>query len=120
MKDSHIGRRQFVRYSAAGIAAVASAKALAEESIASAQSSKHLHNKETKEADVLVVGGGTAGVIAALQAARAGCRTILVENGSMLGGTMTVGGVAFPGLFHAWGRQIIGVVRLLRGSAGNW
>jgi 2-polyprenyl-6-methoxyphenol hydroxylase-like FAD-dependent oxidoreductase len=107
MKDSHIGRRQFVQYSAAGIAAVASAKALAEESIASAQSSKHLHNKETKEADVLVVGGGTAGVIAALQAARAGCRTILVENGSMLGGTMTVGGVAFPGLFHAWGRQII-------------
>ena len=107
MKDSHIGRRQFVRYSAAGIAAVASAKALAEESIASAQSSKYLHNKETKEADVLVVGGGTAGVIAALQAARAGCRTILVENGSMLGGTMTVGGVAFPGLFHAWGRQII-------------
>ena len=107
MKDSHIGRRQFVQYSAAGIAAVASARALAEESIASAQSSKHLHNKETKEADVLVVGGGTAGVIAALQAARAGCRTILVENGSMLGGTMTVGGVAFPGLFHAWGRQII-------------
>ena len=70
MKDNHIGRRQFVQYSAAGIAAVASAKALAEESIASAQSSKHLHNKETKEADVLVVGGGTAGVIAALQAAR--------------------------------------------------
>ena len=99
------GKSGFV--SAAGIAAVASAKALAEESIASAQSSKHLHNKETKEADVLVVGGGTAGVIAALQTARAGCRTILVENGSMLGGTMTVGGVAFPGLFHAWGRQII-------------
>ncbi len=107
MKDNHIGRRQFVRYSAAGIAAVASAKALAEESIASAQSSEHLYNKETKETDVLVVGGGAAGVIAALQAARAGCRTILVENGSMLGGTMTVGGVAFPGLFHAWGRQII-------------
>ena len=63
---------------------------------------------------MLVVGGGTAGVIAALQAARAGCRTILVENGSMLGGTMTVGGVAFPGCFMP------GVVRLLRGSAGNW
>jgi len=107
MKKNSIGRRQFVQYSAAGIAAVASAKAMAEESIASAQSSKQLHNEETKEADVLVVGGGTAGVIAALQAARAGCRTILVENGSMLGGTMTVGGVAFPGLFHAWGRQII-------------
>ena len=107
MKKNSIGRRQFVRYSAAGIAAVASAKTLAEESIASAQSSEHLHNEETKDTDVLVVGGGTAGVIAAIQAARAGCRTILVENGSMLGGTTTVGGVAFPGLFHAWGRQII-------------
>jgi len=107
MKKNSIGRRQFVRYSAAGIAAVASAKALAEESISSPQSNKDFPNKETKEADVLVVGGGTAGVIAGLQAARAGCRTILVENGSMLGGTMTVGGVAFPGLFHAWGRQII-------------
>ncbi len=57
--------------------------------------------------DILVVGGGTAGVIAALQAARAGCSTILVENGSQLGGTTTTGGVAFPGLFHAWGKQII-------------
>jgi len=107
MKDSHIGRRQFIQYSAAGIAVAASAKALAEESLSATQSNRSLYKKETKEADVLVVGGGTAGVIATLQAARAGCSTILVENGSMLGGTMTVGGVAFPGLFHAWGRQII-------------
>jgi len=57
--------------------------------------------------DILVVGGGTAGVIAAIQAARAGCSTILVENGSQLGGTTTTGGVSFPGLFHAWGKQII-------------
>jgi glycine/D-amino acid oxidase-like deaminating enzyme len=60
------------------------------------------------ETDILVVGGGTAGVIAAIQAARAGCSTILVENGSQLGGTTTTGGVAFPGLFHAWGKQIVG------------
>lgn len=61
----------------------------------------------TTEADVLVVGGGTAGTIAALQASRAGASTILVEYGSQLGGTTTVGGVNFPGLFHAWGTQII-------------
>jgi hypothetical protein len=30
-----------------------------------------------------------------------------VEAGSQLGGTMTTGGVDFPGLFHAWGKQII-------------
>lgn len=58
-------------------------------------------------ADVLVVGGGTAGTIAALQAARLGARTIVAEMGPQLGGTMTTGGVNHPGLFHAWGRQII-------------
>jgi hypothetical protein len=64
-------------------------------------------NIKTINADILVVGGGTAGVIAAIQAARAGCSTILIENGSQLGGTITTGGVAFPGLFHAWGKQVI-------------
>lgn len=61
----------------------------------------------TQNADVLVVGGGTAGTIAAIQAGRAGASVLLVERGSQLGGTMTTGGVAFPGLFDAWGRQII-------------
>ena len=58
--------------------------------------------------DVLVVGGGTAGTIAAIQAARAGAKTVLVEFGSQLGGTTTTGGVSFPGIFHAWGKQVIG------------
>ncbi len=61
----------------------------------------------TSEVDVLVVGGGTAGHIAAIQAGRAGSSVLLVERGSQLGGTMTTGGVAFPGLFDAWGRQVI-------------
>ncbi len=58
-------------------------------------------------ADVLVVGGGTAGTIAAIQAGRLGAKTMLVEAGSQLGGTTTTGGVDFPGLFHAWGKQVI-------------
>jgi hypothetical protein len=57
--------------------------------------------------DVLVVGGGTAGTVAAIQAARAGARTLIVERGTQLGGTATTGGVSFPGLFDAWGNQII-------------
>ncbi len=61
----------------------------------------------TTDYDVLVAGGGTAGVVAAIQAARAGVRVGLVEVGSMLGGTTTVAGVAYPGLFHAWGKQIV-------------
>lgn len=64
--------------------------------------------KEMLTTDILVIGGGTAGVVAAVQAGRAGKKTILVENGSMLGGTITTGGVAFPGIFFAWGKQVIG------------
>lgn len=59
------------------------------------------------ETDVLVVGGGTAGTIAAIQAGRAGASTMLVEMCGQLGGTTTTGGVDFPGLFHAWGQQVI-------------
>lgn len=60
-----------------------------------------------EKADVLVVGGGTAGVIAALQAARAGASTVLMEAGAMLGGTMTCGGVPAPAYFYNRERQLI-------------
>jgi len=41
---------------------------------------------DTRETDVVVVGGGPAGSVAALQAARAGAKTTLIEMGSQLGG----------------------------------
>ena len=63
--------------------------------------------KQPLKTDILIIGGGTAGVIAAIQAGRAGAKTMLIENGSQLGGTTTTGGVSFPGIFHAWGKQII-------------
>jgi hypothetical protein len=59
------------------------------------------------DTDVLVIGGGSAGAIAAIQAGRLGAKTMLVEAGSQLGGTTTTGGVDFPGLFHAWGKQVV-------------
>lgn len=61
----------------------------------------------TDNVDVLVVGGGTAGHVAAIQVGRAGASVLLVERGSQLGGVMTTGGVAYPGLFDAWGKQVI-------------
>ena len=57
--------------------------------------------------DVVVVGGGTAGVFAAIAAARTGAKTLLIEKNSMLGGTMTTAFVNYPGLFFAWGKQMI-------------
>lgn len=58
--------------------------------------------------DVAVIGGGTAGAAAAIAAARAGARTIVIEKNGMLGGTMTSACVNFPGLFFAWGERVIG------------
>lgn len=67
-----------------------------------------LNPKSVCDYDVAVIGAGTAGVFAAIAAARMGTKTILVEKNSTLGGTMTSAGVNFPGLFYAWGKQIIG------------
>ena len=46
--------------------------------------------------EVLVVGGGTGGVAAAIQAARSGAKTILVSEFAWLGGMLTSAGVAAP------------------------
>lgn len=46
--------------------------------------------------DVLVVGGGTGGTAAALQAARRGAQTILVSEFPWLGGMLTSAGVSAP------------------------
>jgi hypothetical protein len=57
------------------------------------------HIEET--VDVVIAGGGTAGHVAAIQAARIGVITSVIEAGSMLGGTMTSGGVYMPNHFFS-------------------
>ncbi|MGB3153014.1 MAG: FAD-dependent oxidoreductase [Chitinophagaceae bacterium] len=48
----------------------------------------------TVETDVLVIGGGVGGTAAAIQAARMGVKTILMEQTNMLGGMLTAAGVS--------------------------
>jgi hypothetical protein len=60
-----------------------------------------------EQVDVLILGGGTAGSIAAIQAGRAGVETAIVEMHGQLGGTMTTGGVSAPAYFWSPERQII-------------
>ena len=104
MVKKHFNRRKFIRYSAAGVALVASGKNMpGAKHVYQEQNMNFTDSRTASETDVLIVGGGTAGTIAAIQAARAGAKTLFIERGSQLGGTTTTGGVAFPGIFHAWG-----------------
>lgn len=63
------------------------------------------------DVDVLVAGGGPAGVAAAIAAARGGADTMLVDRYGYLGGLATGGLVLYmDGLFDAAGRRCVGGV----------
>ncbi|MDY6781388.1 MAG: FAD-dependent oxidoreductase [Cyanobacteriota bacterium] len=78
--------------------------------------------------DVLVVGGGTGGTVAAIQAARRGAKTILVSEFPWLGGMLTCAGVVAPdgnelvslqtGLWGAYLREL--QQRQTGGLCGGW
>ena len=80
------------------------------------------------KADVLVVGGSTGGVAAAIQAARRGSKTILVSEFPWLGGMLTSAGVSAPdgnelvafqtGLWGAFIREL--QHRQLEGLDNSW
>ena len=76
------------------------------------------------EADVVVLGGGPAGIAAATAAARAGATTLLVERYGFLGGMGTAAGVTnFCGLFanvHGDIRRVVhGVAEELLGRIAS-
>jgi hypothetical protein len=52
--------------------------------------------------DVVVAGGGTAGVSAAIAAARQGAKTALIEAKGYPGGTVTEGGTALHSFYNLW------------------
>lgn len=58
--------------------------------------------------DIIVCGGGPAGLMAAISAARMGCRTALVERLGFLGGTATAGLVIPISGFFQNGQRCIG------------
>src|SRR5215210_5997595 len=64
------------------------------------------------ECDVLVVGGGPAGIAAACAAARMGARTVLLERHNHLGGLSTGGLVIWIDRMTDWGGR-----RVIRGFA---
>jgi len=55
-----------------------------------------------RKCDVVVAGGGTAGVVAAIAAARQGAQTMLIEAKGYPGGTVVEGGTALHSFYNLW------------------
>lgn len=58
------------------------------------------------DTDVAVIGGGAAGIGAAIAAAKTGARTVLVEAGPMLGGEL-LSGMSVDGVLNARGEWMV-------------
>ena len=100
-------RRLFLKESAAGLAVLAlgSGTALAAEK---KDNSLKERLKSAGQYDVAVCGGGPAGMIAAIAAARSGAKVALVERYAFLGGMATMGYVAPISEFAFNGERVIG------------
>lgn len=64
-------------------------------------------NSENRLWDVIVLGGGVSGCMAAIASARQGANTLLVEQYGFLGGSLTNAGVGPMMTFHAGSRQVV-------------
>lgn len=62
---------------------------------------------QKKRWDVIVLGGGVSGCMAAFAAAKQGATTLLVEQYGFLGGSLTNAGVGPMMTFHAGKRQVV-------------
>lgn len=79
--------------------------------------------------DLLVVGGGMTGVLAAISAARLGMRVLIVEQFNCLGGTATAGGHNHISQYHSWdssSERVVGGItyelaeRIINNGYGTW
>ncbi len=91
-------RRQFAKLAAGGAAAMAFGSLFG----CTPQQAAATEARETRECDVLVLGGGGAGVTAAGHAAEAGAKTVLVEKMAWLAGSSSLA----IGTFYGAGTQL--------------
>ncbi len=82
-------RRQFVKASAIAAAASTVGKTQA------APAAHGVSSRKTIQTDVLICGGGCAGIAAALSSARNGAKTLLVERAGFSGGIITCVGLPY-------------------------
>lgn len=96
-------RRGFLLGAGGLAAALATGRGLAAESVTAIGRARR-----TDEAEVVVCGGGCAGVAAALAAARAGSKVLLIEKAPFAGGIITsVGLPYFDGIAHITTKRVV-------------
>jgi hypothetical protein len=66
------------------------------------QGTEDVKKLPVREFDVIVAGGGTAGVVAAIASGRLGAKTALIESKGYAGGTVVEGGTALHSFFNLW------------------
>jgi hypothetical protein len=99
--NKSVSRRSFIQTAAVAAAAASAPVAAAEPKARSKPS-------QTIQTEVLVCGGGCAGSAAALAAARAGVRVLLVEKAPFAGGIITsVGLPYFDGIAHITTKRVV-------------
>ena len=105
-KGESMNRREFSRNSVllgmgalAGIAKGGQAKAQNQSGDYYEEPAKKL---PVRKFDVVVAGAGTAGVVAAMAAARQGAKTAMIEVKGYPGGTVTEGGTALHSFYNLW------------------
>ena len=100
--DAPQTRRRFIQASAAAAAASTIQPSLSEGAAVSGKAARII------ETDVLVCGAGCAGTAAALAAARAGAKVLLVEKAPFAGGIITsVGLPYFDGIAHITTKRVV-------------
>lgn len=97
-------RRDFVKAGAAALVTASATTTTAN----SAEETRSTGSRRIIETDVLVCGGGCAGTVAALAAARQGAKTLLIEKAPFAGGIITsVGLPYFDGIANIKDNRIV-------------
>jgi len=87
-----VSRRDFVKGAAVGAGLLTGAGALASCGTAAAPAAPGMPAKWDKEADVVIVGAGGTGIVAAIEAADGGASVVVLEKAAIVGGTTSLSG----------------------------